>query len=235
VQLLRCPWCGTSLNASNYHVDAQQTKLSVLCPNGSCTFATGLPVHLVDDDVYRARPSLVIGTVDKVALLAWKGEAGSLFSTDGAHSPPDLIVQDELHLISGPLGTLVGLYESAIDAACARTGTRPKVVASTATIRRARAQVNAVFDRVAEQFPPSGLQASDSFFAVEAAKADKGTRQYVGVLAPGVSQPPCSKQASGLMSATTSRTPTGRCSATSTACACSVARSCRSSTTSPAG
>ncbi|WP_420814498.1 helicase [Kineococcus vitellinus] len=188
LQLLRCPWCGADLTAADYKIDRAKTRLTIHCSSSSCTFADGLPVHVVDEDVYRERPSLVIGTVDKFAMLAWNAEAGKLFSTDGKHSPPDLIVQDELHLISGPLGTLVGLYEAAIDAACSRTGVIPKVVASTATIRRARRQVRAVFDREAEQFPPSGLDAKDSFFAVEASPAEKGTRQYVGVLAPGVSQ-----------------------------------------------
>lgn len=187
VQLIRCPWCGRSLGADDYQIDRQLTRMTVHCANSSCEFSDGLPVHLVDEDVYRERPSLVIGTVDKFAMMAWRAEVASLFSTDGRYPPPDLIVQDELHLISGPLGTMVGLYETAVDAACAGAA-RPKVVASTATIRRARQQVRAVFDRDARQFPPPGLDARDSFFAVESTPEQKGTRQYVGVLAPGVSQ-----------------------------------------------
>ena len=187
VQLLRCPWCGRSLRHEDYVIDPAATRMTVRCGDPECDYRDGLPVHLVDDDVYRERPSLVIGTVDKFAMMAWRAQVSSLFSTDGAHPPPDLIVQDELHLISGPLGTMVGLYETAVDAACTREA-RPKVVASTATIRRARKQVKAVFDRDSRQFPPPGLTADDSYFAVEASAEAKGTRQYVGVLAPGVSQ-----------------------------------------------
>lgn len=187
MQLLRCPWCGAQLGSEEYRIDAQASRMTVRCADASCPFGDQLPVYMVDEDVYRERPSLVIGTVDKFAMMAWRGEVGALFSTDGANSAPDLIVQDELHLISGPLGTMVGLYEAAVDAACSRPH-RPKVVASTATIRRAAQQVRAVFDRRAEQFPPPGLSVTDSFFAVEAAREAKGTRQYVGVLAPGVSQ-----------------------------------------------
>ncbi|WP_432492714.1 helicase-related protein [Kineococcus auxinigenes] len=188
MQLLRCPWCGSRLGREQYVVESGDSRLTVRCSNAKCTFADALPVFVVDEDVYRERPSLVIGTVDKFAMLAWKEEAGALFSTDGENSPPDLVVQDELHLISGPLGTMVGLYETAVDAACSRAGHKPKVVASTATIRRAGRQVQAVFAREAQQFPPSGIDADDSFFAVQASPQEKGTRQYVGVLAPGVSQ-----------------------------------------------
>ncbi|MEJ2888852.1 helicase-related protein [Actinomycetospora aeridis] len=189
VQLTRCPWCGTYLDHADYEVrrTAGVQELALSCRDRDCAFASGLPIHLVDEDVYRARPSLLIGTVDKFAMLAWREQAGNIFSTDGRGLPPDLVVQDELHLISGPLGTMVGLYEAAVDAACARHH-RPKVVASTATIRRASAQMRAVFDRNAAQFPPSGLIAGDTFFSEDAPREEKGTRQYVGVMAPGTSQ-----------------------------------------------
>lgn len=187
MQLLRCPWCGAGLSSDDYLINREAIRLDVRCPDTECDFAPGLPVHVVDEDVYRERPSLLLATVDKFAMMAWNPEVGKLFSTDGLHSPPDLIVQDELHLISGPLGSMVGLYETAVDAAC-QGEARAKIVASTATIRRAKRQVRAVFDRSARQFPPPGLDADDSFFAVEAAPAHKGTRQYVGLLAPGVSQ-----------------------------------------------
>lgn len=189
VQLLRCPWCGTGLDYHDYSIRNPAGRLTVRCRAEGCDFHSGegLPVHLVDDGVYEHRPSLVIGTVDKFAMLAWKGQGRALFGgkTD---APPDLIVQDELHLISGPLGTLVGLYETAIDhLATDETGARPKLVASTATIRRATEQVKMVFDREARQFPPPGLDASDSFFAVDASPEEKGTRKYVGLMAPSTS------------------------------------------------
>ena len=104
--------------------------------------------------------------------------------------PPDLIIQDELHLISGPLGTLVGLYETAIDelasAHYAGKRSRPKVVASTATIRRAEHQVRGVFDRGVRVFPPPGLDISDSFFARSREPNDATPgRRYLGICARG--------------------------------------------------
>lgn len=190
IQLLRCPWCGSRLGPEHYEADTRRDRVTVRCPNATCRFAPGdgLPVHLVDSQVYDVRPSLVIGTVDKFAMLAWRERSGALFGFRH-DAPPDLIVQDELHLISGPLGTLVGLYETAIDelATDCQTRTRPKLVASTATIRRAADQVRAVFDRDARQFPPPGVDAEDSFFAVDAAPDVKGTRQYVGLMAPSAS------------------------------------------------
>jgi hypothetical protein len=104
--------------------------------------------------------------------------------------PPELIIQDELHLISGPLGTLVGLYEAGIDQLCTysqRNGSviRPKVIASTATIRRAEDQVNGLFARPVRLFPPSGLNVEDSFFAVAQPLSQRAGRVYAGVCAPG--------------------------------------------------
>jgi hypothetical protein len=107
----------------------------------------------------------------------------------GPLRPPDLIIQDELHLISGPLGTLTGLYETVVDALCCwEVGgkrVRPKIVASTATIRRARAQVRQLFVREVAVFPPHGLDARDNFFAVERPPAEVHGRRYLGICAPG--------------------------------------------------
>jgi hypothetical protein len=99
--------------------------------------------------------------------------------------PPELVIQDELHLITGPLGSLMGLYEIAVDYMCERRHHRPKIVASTATIRRFQDQIRGLFDRPARQFPPPGLIAGDSFFAAET--PDRPGRIYVGVCAPGKS------------------------------------------------
>src|ERR1019366_1986297 len=104
--------------------------------------------------------------------------------------PPDLIIQDELHLISGPLGTLVGLYETAVDRLCTweveGRAVRPKVIASTATIRRAADQVNALFLRKLSVFPPPGLDAGDNFFARERAISEQDPgRMYLGICSPG--------------------------------------------------
>ena len=192
VQLRQCPWCGTALDHNNYEI-VDRAWMKVACGVSTCAFRNGLPVHIIDDDVYAARPSLVIATVDKFAMLPWKSETGSLLGTEASRQvggpgplPPDLIVQDELHLISGPLGTIVGLYETAIDAIASRIHP-PKIVASTATIRRAAEQVRTVFAREARQFPPPGLTHRDSYFAVETPREQKASRAYAGVMAPGTS------------------------------------------------
>jgi hypothetical protein len=187
VQLHACPWCGTALDAHHYTVDEDDIRMDVRCPGADCDFASGLPVHLVDQTVYEARPTLVIATVDKFASMPWRKQTAALFNRDRVGDgtpPPELIVQDELHLISGPLGTLTGLYETAVDA----LADRPKVIASTATIRRASDQGRNLFDRDVRQFPPAGLDARDSWFAVETDRKVKASRRYVGLLAPGTSQ-----------------------------------------------
>lgn len=187
VQLLKCPWCRQSLDFQDYRI--QNHELNVSCPNVRCDFHDHLPFHVVDEDIYRVRPSLIIGTVDKFAQMTWREKVSELFSMDGRYSTPDLIVQDELHLITGPLGTMVGLYESALDIAItSQGGVPPKILASTATIRRADSQVRAVFDRKAAQFPPPGVDASDNYFSRDADRSSKGTREYVGIFAPGQSQ-----------------------------------------------
>ena len=198
VQLRACPWCGTRLGEEDYSVSRPSTdpRMTVRCPSDACMFhsGSGLPVHVIDEEVYDVRPELVLGTVDKFAMTAWTPSAAALFGR--AHASdigPDLIIQDELHLISGPLGSTVGIYETAVDWATGRVTEdgrrhRPKVVTSTATIRRAPQQIRAVFDRESKLFPPPGIDLDRSFFAEPAPRDEAGTREYVGVLAPGISQ-----------------------------------------------
>jgi hypothetical protein len=103
--------------------------------------------------------------------------------------PPALILQDELHLIEGPLGSLVGLYESAVDHLCSDGEIPVKYIASTATVRQAREQVQSLFDRRLASFPPSGLSAADNFFldSGESHQLSDGPpgRLYLGIAAPG--------------------------------------------------
>jgi hypothetical protein len=104
--------------------------------------------------------------------------------------PPDLVIQDELHLISDALGSMVGLYETAVDRLCSypRGGgaVRPVLVASTATVRRAPDQAEQVFARRLTVFPPPVLDAGDTFFsAAERPSPGMPGRRYRGVLAPG--------------------------------------------------
>ena len=190
IQIKVCVWCGAGLGVEAHKIRKNPDRCVVECPAPDCLFRNGLPWWVVDEDLYRERPCLIIGTVDKFAGLAWRDAAGSLFNRgDGQDAGLDLVIQDELHLISGPLGTLTGLYETAVDIlATSATGVRPKVIASTATIRRATAQVRSVFDREVAQFPPPATDSRNSYFAVEASPESRGTRRYVGLLAPGSSQ-----------------------------------------------
>ena len=186
LKITKCPWCGIEIGPADYTLPDEHNSMLIRCSDEGCDFHDGLPVWVTDTDIYRHRPSLIIGTVDKFARIPWVEEAGSIFGTDGKTTPPELIIQDELHLISGPLGTMVGLYETAVDALCLTAeGFQPKVIASTATIRNAENQVKALFCRRVNQFPPSGLEYSDSFFARE--DRSKPGRLYVGVFTPGTS------------------------------------------------
>jgi hypothetical protein len=236
-QLKHCPWCGAAIDPGR-DIEVRSFKRStgrtiIFCSDayGRCAFSRrqspneGIPAVVVDEEIYRRLPSLVIATVDKFAQMPWKGAVRVLFgevsercerhgfrfpdeSDDHARShpktpdapeaktrqlgplrPPDLIIQDELHLISGPLGTLTGLYETAVDALCAWSvggkRVRPKIVASTATIRRAGAQVHQLFLREVAVFPPHGLDVGDNFFAIERKTSEVHGRRYIGICAPG--------------------------------------------------
>lgn len=192
IQISLCVWCGRGLAAENYN---EEYEIFACCPAADCLFHHGLPWYVVDDDIYERRPDLVIGTIDKFAMLSLNEDAGALFNRlPGMEPGIDLVVQDELHLISGPLGTIAGLYEVAIDELGRRVrpdgtpGVRPKLIASTATIRRAGEQVESLFDRQVAQFPPPGIDSRNSYFSVESPPERQGTRRYVGVMAPGLSQ-----------------------------------------------
>jgi hypothetical protein len=188
VQLHRCPWCGTRLSHANYWLTQSDPRLMIACKNTDCDFEKGIPAYVVDEDVYRRRPSLMIATVDKFASLPWRESVEALFNHDHPEPPPELIVQDELHLISGPLGTLVGLYETAIDMLCQDDrGIGPKVIASTATIRGSDEQVRGLYATGRAQFPPPGIDGRDSYFAVEVPPERKANRRYLGLMAPATS------------------------------------------------
>lgn len=235
-QLTTCPWCGSEISSGReIEVDREIGKTIIYCGDrkGQCEFSKGkaqgqgLPVVVIDEEIYHRPPSMLIATVDKFAMMAWKGETRTLFGKvskecprhgflwpdakcTGNHTkkgtfpattvrqvkklrPPDLIIQDEFHLISGPLGTMVGLYESAVDELASwkldgRT-IKPKIVASTATVRKADTQINNVFLRKVSIFPPNGLDIEDNFFSVQRSTERKPGRQYMGICSPGSSRP----------------------------------------------
>lgn len=210
--LAACPWCGTDFTRDCFTLKPSASRpqeVLVGCANLDCGFnlgraRDGLPVLFVDEQIYRELPAFLVATVDKFALLPWRGETGMLFGRalgrtgrafigpcdaptaaaraetklpDGLR-PPELIVQDELHLISGPLGSMVGLYEAALLALAPKA----RLVASTATVRRSAEQVRRLYGRPVALFPPPGIDAQDTFFAKE---ASTGARQYIGVAPMG--------------------------------------------------
>ena len=218
IPLEECPWCGEKFKQLSFKLlpgPDEPTDLRIRCLNRSCDFGRGLslPILAVDDPIYRRLPCFIIATVDKFAGLPWVGQVGAFFGQvsrydaragffgpcDSAQGmaipggrllPPDLIVQDELHLISGPLGTMVGLYETALEALSLRqvdgVEVKPKIIASTATVRRADGQIRALFNRrTVDIFPPPGPDRRDSFFARTLAVSDSPAREYAGIAAQG--------------------------------------------------
>lgn len=239
LQLQRCPWCGTRIEAKDVHGDDAHRRVLVYCGDefAECPFSRGgavgegLPVLTVDEEIYRLAPAFVIATVDKFARLAREGEAAALFgyvrqrcdrhgyvhadyepcslkdgskhpAKDGLPSaavhavarlrPPDLIIQDELHLITGALGTTVGLFEVAIDVLTSWTTgagkrVKPLIVASTATVRNASDQVRGLYGRGVTVFPPQVLDVKDTYFSTEVEVSEQHPgRRYVGISTTGV-------------------------------------------------
>lgn len=205
----RCPWCGAQLGPIKYDgrpprgaplvigYERSGPTVIIRCTDAQCTFRTRLPVFVVDEDIYAERPTLVIGTIDKFAMLAWRPQARAIFGIGPGGtrecSPPGLIIQDELHLIAGPLGSLAGLYETVIEELCTdrrNHAVRPKIISSTATIRRYEDQIRCLYARPdTALFPPPGLDASDSFFAryaTDTAGRILPGRVYIGVHGAGL-------------------------------------------------
>lgn len=181
-QLTVCPHCDRPLH---WYADTARKTIRVRCENEECVLYDQnetLPIYTVDDDVYRERPTLLIGTIDKFAQITRNPRTNDLFSVNRGQ-PPDLIIQDELHLISGPLGTLAGLYETAFDRMLTQGNLVPKIIGSTATIRRATDQVRALFNRDTCQFPYPAIDADDSGFALRDDSAPG--RLYLGVTTAG--------------------------------------------------
>lgn len=193
----RCPWCGTKFKKHSFRLEPNTDNpknLLVRCASRRCDFAVKrhLPIVAVDEPIYERLPAFMIATADKFAAMPWSGETAAFFRGGDASDPrpPDLIIQDELHLISGPLGTMAGLYETAIDHLCQRRvndkEVRPKIIASTATVRLAKKQIQALFGRSSVAvFPAPGIERRDSFFAEQAAQQDVNPRLYLGIAAQG--------------------------------------------------
>ena len=190
-QLANCQWCNTKIISKVKEADNQgiighriDRKLSSFCLNPKCRFNEangGMPIVLVDEDIYKAPPTVLFATVDKFANLAWSGESTTLFNF-GSNRKPDLIIQDELHLLNGPLGSLVGLFENAVISLCTDDHQRPKIIASTATVKNVSAQIMGLYGRKASIFPQYATNADDTFFSKT---TQDSKRQYYGILPTG--------------------------------------------------
>ena len=211
--LTRCPWCATQLGVvvgnkdkkiAGYikvpiNSESKELRLKTICENSNCDFNEELPIFEVDEDIYQSPPDFLIGTVDKFARLAWvidtKNPSGirsaqRIFGlTNGIRTlpAPRLFIQDELHLISGPLGSIDGLYEPIFEALCKQNGKypgrSPLYIASTATTKNFNSQLKALYGRSGQLVPPPGLNIEDSFFA----RIDDGKpgKIYIGICPGG--------------------------------------------------
>lgn len=186
-QLSNCQWCNTkiisrsSVNDTAYRIGHRADgQLHSHCLNDDCHFSEkngGLPIVLIDEDIYSKLPTILFATVDKFATLAWKGESTSFFN-NGSNRKPELIIQDELHLLNGTLGSLVGLFENAVLKLC----NSPKIIASTATVKNVEKQIQGLYGREARVFPQYATNADDTFFSKV---IEESKRKYIGILPTG--------------------------------------------------
>lgn len=231
--VMKCPCCGCQIGKVDgvtrydtvskikglHKEEGRMGEVYFRCENSICEYSSiPLPLQVVDESIYKNPPTLLLGTVDKFAMIPWKEDAGNLFGfrrNDPKNifriHPPELIIQDELHLIAGPLGTMVGLYETLVQTLCNnyfKTSPPfisedylefipPKIVASSATISRAYEQVQNLYSIKSRNqisiFPAQGLEFGDTWFSEEKSLSERDVdgkqsypgRKYVGVLASG--------------------------------------------------
>jgi len=190
-QIEACAWCGCNTISkhpkTNKYLQAFDNCGNAKCLNDTCHFSefknAELPIYVVDDYLYNNPPSLLFATVDKFAMLSHKAEGHRFFnSKNDKLLPPDLIIQDELHLLNGPLGSIVGLFERVIEVLCTKNGIKPKIIASTATTRNTDLQIRNLYNRDVAVFPPSGIHYNDSFFAFTLKESQ---RKYIGFMPTG--------------------------------------------------
>ncbi|MDB3929332.1 helicase-related protein [Paracoccaceae bacterium] len=188
-----CPWCRQDFEA-DHNYKSTTKHFYFLCRNPDCGFGITshgvLPCNIVDEALYAEPPTMLVATVDKFARLAWEERANAFFGGT-KHRPPELIIQDELHLIASALGSVAGLYEAAIDTVLQLRGVYPKYIASTATIRMADQQVKRLYGREVAVFPPPGLSCDDAYFARTVPLEKRPGRIYVGYLAPLLNRQQC--------------------------------------------
>ena len=193
-QISSCPWCGTKIVSKDknksgdtiwrYGFNVLKGELNISCINEQCHFHNKLPIQVIDENLYKNPPTLLFGTVDKFAMLAWQEEAHNFFKANRQKGlPPDLIIQDELHLLNGPLGSITALFESTIELLSTKNGISPKIISSTATTRNTQYQIEKLYgNRKVNIFPPSGINHNDSFFSRESSKSK---RRYIGFMPTG--------------------------------------------------
>ncbi|MFL6122981.1 helicase-related protein [Actinophytocola sp.] len=192
-QVESCPWCGAallpgakSIDLNRYGFRAVGNDVVIHCTRPTCRFTDELPVAVVDEVLYDEPPTILVATVDKFARLQFKPEAGRLLGLDTTFRQPSMIIQDELHLLSGPLGTTVAVFDAVIQILLSTGGSVPKIIASTATIRASGEQVQGLYGRAVALYPPAGLDGDRTFFS-RPIKSGEG-RLYVGLMPQSLSQ-----------------------------------------------
>jgi hypothetical protein len=206
--LTRCPWCAAEMGRGfggkvlGYQKAPMQNRSELfvkpVCPDSECPFSgsifTRIPVLEVDEDIYQSPPAFIVGTVDKFARLSWETRAARIFGlaqrgdeVQRVAPPPTLLIQDELHLISGPLGSMDAMFEFVLEELClAEGGIRPKIIGATATTRNFEAQTRHLYSRDRSRLlPPPGIEISDSFFARTSENPER-SKYYMGICAPGL-------------------------------------------------
>jgi hypothetical protein len=192
-QVESCAWCGAPLvppkrsdDRGRYGFGTVGREVIIRCTDAGCEFHQELPVTVVDDVLYDNPPTILLATVDKFARLQFKPDAGRLIGVGGPFRQPSLIIQDELHLLSGPLGTTVAVFDAVLQLLLTQSGSTPKIIASTATIRSSEDQVRGLYGRAVALYPPSGLDDDQNFFSRPVASGEG--RLYVGLMPQSVSQ-----------------------------------------------